>query len=411
MIRHLARSIALVLAGGLSRAAQAADQSVDPADWPGVLSEAKGQTVYFHAWGGSDNINRYLEWAGEELLERYGVTVKQVKLDDTAKAVSAVVAEKAAGRNAGGSVDLVWINGENFAAMKKQGLRLTPGWAEKLPNWAYVDHENQPTIRTDFTVPTEGMESPWGGARLVFFHDTARTTPESMPKSARDLAAWAAKNPGRFSYPQPPDFIGSSFLKQVLVELIDDPEKLGGPVDEASFAADTKPLFDYLDGLHPNLWRQGKAYPKNYPDMKQKLADGELDITFAFNPAEASAAIANGELPDTVRSFVFEAGTLGNTHFVAIPYNANAKAGALVLADFLMSPEAQARKQDPAVWGDPTVLAMAKLAPEDRAAFAAIDLGVATLKPEELGPARAEPHPDWMTRIEAEWIRRYGAAN
>ena len=145
--------------------------------------------------------------------------------------------------------------------------------------------------------------------------------------------------------------------------------------------------------------------------MKQKLADGELDIIFAFNPSEASAGIASGELPDTVRSFTYTEGTLGNTHFVAIPYNASAKAGALVLANFLISPEAQARKQDPSVWGDPTVLSMDKLSAEDRAAFDALDLGIATLKPDELGPALDEPHPDWMERIEGEWLKRYGAAN
>ena len=129
------------------------------------------------------------------------------------------------------------------------------------------------------------------------------------------------------------------------------------PVDEATFETVTAPLFDYLDQLNPLLWRSGRAFPQNYPAMRQLLADGEVDIIFAFNPAEASSAIASGELPDTVRSFTFPGGTLANTHFVAIPYNANAKAGALVLADFLLSPEAQARKQDPKVWGDPTVLA------------------------------------------------------
>ena len=76
-----------------------------------------------------------------------------------------------------------------------------------------------------------------------------------------------------------------------------------------------------------------------------------------------------------------------------------------------MSPQAQARKQDPAVWGDPTVLAIHKLQPEDRARFDAIDLGVATLRPEELGPALDEPHPSWMERIETEWKRRYGVGN
>jgi putative thiamine transport system substrate-binding protein len=391
--------------------ASAQTAAPDPSDWPAVLEAARGQTVYFNAWGGADNINAYLEWAAQEMETRFDVEVVHVKLDDTATAVAKVVAEKAAGRDEGGSVDLIWINGENFASMKEQGLLLSPGWATALPNWSLVDIENQPTIETDFTIPTEGLESPWGGAKLVFFYDSARTDAADLPDSILELLEWAKANPGRFSYPQPPDFIGSSFLKQALSELIDDRAKLLKPVDEASFEADVEPLFAYLDELTPALWRAGEAYPQNYPDMKQKLADGELDIIFAFNPAEASAGIASGELPDTVRSFTFSGGTLGNTHFLAIPYNANAKAGALVLADFLLSPEAQARKQDPAFWGDPTVLSLAKLSQDDRERFEMIELGVATLSPDQLGPVLDEPHPTWMERIEEEWLRRYAAGN
>ena len=390
---------------------QALAADPDPADWNTVVDEARGQTVYFNAWGGAQNINAYLEWAGNELQKRYGVKLVHVKLDDTAHAVAKVVAEKAAGRNEGGSVDLIWINGENFASMKRQDLLLSPGWAEELPSWQFVDIENKPTIRTDFTIPVEGLESPWGMAKLVFFHDSAKTEATTMPKSAQELLDWAKAHPGRFTYPQPPDFVGSSFLKQVLSELAADRYALQLPVEEAAFETATKPLFDYLDALNPVLWRSGKAFPQNYPAMKQLLADGEVDIIFAFNPSEASSAIAGGELPETVRSFTFPAGTLANTHFVAIPYNAAAKAGALVTADFLLSPEAQARKQDPKVWGDPTVLAVDRLAADDKARFDALDLGIATLKPDELGPALDEPHPSWMERLESEWKRRYGAAN
>ena len=64
----------------------------------------------------------------------------------------------------------------------------------------------------------------------------------------------------------------------------------------------------------------------------------------AFNPAEASAAIEAGRLPETVRTFILEDGTIGNTHFVAIPFNAAHKEGAMVVADFLLSPEAQAQE-------------------------------------------------------------------
>jgi putative thiamine transport system substrate-binding protein len=405
------KKLLLAAAAFATMTLQALAGEPDPDKWQEVLADARGETVYFNAWGGAENINAYIEWAGQELQKRYGVKLVHVKLDDTANAVAKVVAEKAAGRNEGGTVDLVWINGENFSSMKRQQLLFSPGWAEKLPNWRFVDVEDKPTIRADFTIPVEGLESPWGMAKLVFFHDMAHTDPASLPKSAKDLLAWAKQNPGRFTYPQPPDFIGSSFLKQVLSELVADRSVLLKPVNEASFEKTVAPLFSYLDELNPLLWRGGKAFPQNYPAMKQLLADNEVDIIFAFNPSEASSAIANGELPDTVRSFTFPGGTLANTHFVTIPYNAAAKAGALVAADFLISPEAQARKQDPQIWGDPTVLAVSKLDAADRANFDALDLGVATLKPDELGPALDEPHPSWMDRIETEWKRRYGAAN
>lgn len=410
-MRSLITTIAAAITASVFAVAQASAADPDPADWHAVLAAAKGQTVYWNAWGGSQNVNAYIAWAGDEMKRRFGVTVVDVKVDDTANAIAKVVAEKAAGKDAGGSVDLIWINGENFVAMKRRHLLFSPGWAAALPNWKYVDVENKPTILTDFTVPTDGLESPWGGAKLVFFYDSARTAKADLPDSAEDLLAWAKANPGRFSYPAPPDFIGSSFLKQALYELTPDKEKLYRPVDDATFETDVEPLFAYLDKLTPLLWREGRAYPKNYPEMKQKLADGELDIIFAFNPSEASSAIAAGELPDTIRSFTFSGGTLANTHFVTIPYNASAKAGALVLANFLISPEAQLRKQDPRIWGDPTVLSMKKLPESDRRAFADLPLGVATLPPDKLGPQIAEPDASWMERIETEWRKRYGVAN
>ena len=382
--------------------------AIDVSDWDAVKKEARGQTVYFNAWGGADNINAFIDWAAGRLAQEYGVTLKHVKLEDTASAVATVLAEKTAGRDMEGSIDLIWINGENFAAMKRGSLLFAPGWAETLPNWSLVDWENKPTIRTDFTVPVEGLESPWGGAKLVFFHDSANTKREALPDSFSELVEWTKSNPGRFSYPAPPDFIGSSFLKQALVESVEDPTILSKEADDATFERAAAPLFAALDAMTPNLWRGGRAYPRNYPAMTQLLADNAIDIAFAFNPADASAAIADGRLPDTVRSFTFSGGTLGNTHFVAIPYNASAKAGALVAANFLLSPEAQARKQDPNVWGDPTVLAMGKLEPEDKARFDALELGIATLAPADLGPLLSEPHPSWTERLEREWLRRYG---
>ncbi|MEM6676937.1 MAG: ABC transporter substrate-binding protein [Pseudomonadota bacterium] len=398
------RPTALLTALTLAIAAPASAEP-DPTDWPAVLEEARGQTVYWHAWGGDQRINAYIDWAGQEAADRFGVEVVHVKLSDTAEAVSRVLAEKTAGTLEGGAVDLIWINGENFAAMKEADLLFGP-WAEDIPAFAYVDVTGKPTTVSDFTVPTDGLEAPWGMAQIVFYHDTA-ITPEP-PRSIAALADWAAQNPGRFAYPEPPDFLGTTLLKQALYGLMADPSLLASPVDEAAYEAAVAPLWTYLDALTPNLWRAGRAYPQNGARLRQLLADGEIEIAFSFNPSEASSAIANFELPETVRTYVLDGGTIGNTSFVAIPFNASAKAGAMVLADFLLSPEAQARKQDPLYWGNFTVLDVAALPAPERARFAALDLGIATLPPEALVPVLPEPHPSWMVQIEQDWTERYG---
>ena len=378
----------------------------DPKDWDAVLNEAQGQTVYWNAWGGSTTTNDFISWVGSRVSEEYGVTLQHVKLTDTADAVARVVAEQTAGTDDGGAIDMIWINGANFSAMKEADLLFGP-FAEDLPNWAFVDVEGK-TVTTDFTVPTDGYESPWAMAQVVFIYDS-ETLPEP-PKSALALLEWAAANPGRFTFPQPPDFLGTTFLKQMAIELVDDPSVLQLPAGD-TYTQVTQPMWEWLDEITPHLWRSGRAYPQTGPRQLQLINDGEVDLAISFSPGEATAAIANEQLPETARTFVLDNGTLGNASFVAIPYNASAKAGAMVVANFLLSPEAQLRAQTPDILGYGTVLDMDALSPQDRAAFDALDLGIATLSPADLGTALPEPHPSWMTRIEAEWTERYGVAN
>lgn len=370
-----------------------------------VRERARGQRVYFNHWGGSPQINDYVAWAGGELRARFGVELVSVKVTDIAETVARILAEKTAGRTTGGSVDLVWINGENFKSMKDNGLLYGP-ITPLLPNFALVDTVGKPTTLVDFTVPTDGLEAPWGMAQFVLFYDTARLP--DPPRSLAALLGWAAAHPGRFTYPAPPDFIGSTFLKHVLWATIDDPRRLERPADPAAFEAAAAGVWAWLDALRPHLWREGTTYPANKEALHQLLDDGEVDLSMAFNPAEASSLIRAGRLPATVRTYLFDTGTIANTHFLAIPFNAAAREGALVAIDFLLSPEAQARKQDERIWGDPTVLDLDRLEPADRGRFDALERGPATLPPEALRPVLPEPHPSWMELLEEGWLRRYG---
>ncbi|WP_246148450.1 ABC transporter substrate-binding protein [Skermanella pratensis] len=401
--------LAAVVAAGLNLGAVPAGAQAPSSptpDWDATLAAARGKTVFWNAWAGDPRINDYIGWVGGQVRDRFGIDLRHVKVTDTADVVSRVLAEKAAGKDRGGSVDLVWINGENFAAMKENGLLHGP-FVDRLPNAALIDTEGKPTTTVDFTIPTDGMEAPWGMAQFVFVHDGDQVA--APPRSAAALLDWTKENPGRFTYPGPPDFIGSTFLKQMLVEVAADPARLQKPADDADFDLVTAPLWSFLEQLHPNLARGGRSFPASGPALKQMLADGEVAMGLSFHPGEASRDIAGGLLPSSVRTFVLERGTIGNTHFVAIPYNANALEAAMVVADFLLSPEAQLRKQDPGVWGDFTVLDLDRLKPEDRRRFDALPRGEATLSDEELGTPQPEPHPSWMVRIEQQWTKRYGS--
>lgn len=397
--RLLAALPSLALLPVVPHLAHAQTAAAEP--WSAVEARARGQTVWFNAWGGSAVINTYLQWVAGELRSRHGITLEHVKVTDTAEVVRRVRGEKAAGRNADGSVDLVWINGENFLTMKREGLLFGP-WAEQLPHARLIDTEGKPTTRVDFGEPVDGMESPWGMAQLTFFADRSRV-PEP-PRSSAALLAWARANPGRFSYPRPPAFHGTTFLKQLLLDVGTDRAALAQPHTAEAFDRVTAPLWRALDELHPHLWRQGRQFPANAAAQRQMVADGELHIAITFNPNDAANEIAARRLPDTVQSFQFDSGTVGNTHFVAIPFNARAREAAQVTANFLLSPQAQARKADISHWGDPTVLALNRLTPAERALFDAAQRPGQVTRP---APVLREPHASWVDPIEREWLRRY----
>jgi putative thiamine transport system substrate-binding protein len=375
-------------------------------DWSQVTAKARGQTVYFNAWAGDEKTNAFIAWAAGEMKVRYDVNVNHVRLKDTSEAVTRVVAEKAAGRNSDGTVDLIWLNGPNFLAMKQQGLLHGPV-AQALPNFKWVDTVNKRSNVIDFTTPVDGYAVPWKLAQIVFVYDSARIKSADVPRSAGELLEWSRKNPGRLTHPKVSNFLGATFLKQALYELTPDTALLQQPASDDNFAAATAALWAWYDQLRPTLWRKGTQFPDNGSAQRQLLNDGEIDITLSFNPAEAAVSVAGGQLPASVRTFTMRKGTIGNTSFVAIPYNAAHKEGALLLANFLLEPATQARAQDIQSMGSVNVLDLARLSAADRALFDKLTPSAALPTPAELGKPLLEPHASWMTRIAAEWQRRY----
>lgn len=370
-------------------------------DWDDTIQEARGKTVDWYMWGGSPAVNGYVNgYLAEELKKRYDITLRQVPVKDIGEIVSKLLVEKQAGKRENGSADLLWINGENFRTCKNQDLLHGP-FAEQLPNSRYVDWEN-PAVKNDFGTPVEYMESPWGSAQLVMIYDSARL--QEVPRSIPALLDWIEAHPGRFTYPAPPDFTGSAFLRHIFYQVSGSPLKWQGQYEEKELDEALRKTYNRLAGLKKSLWRQGSTYPDSPVRLNTLFVDGEIDFSFSYNQGEASRNILDGLFPDTVRTYVFDEGTLANTHFVAIPFNAGDKAAAMVVADFLLSPEAQLEKSKPEVWGDFPAISASRLEPEIQQEFANRPQGIATLSDDEL---QAHQLPEMvsaiLTRLEKGW--------
>lgn len=383
-VRSLALVVLLALCAGLTACGDDGDGGSASAPREGfaaVEEAAQGQTVRWWMYGGDARVNAYVDEYVIPAAREAGVTLRRVPVADTADAVRRVVAQRRAGETSGGAVDMIWINGENFASGKEAGLWL-PDWAGALPNARYLDPAD-PSLTRDFQVPAEGQEAPWSRAAFVFAHDAQR-----VPEPPADLDAlleYARANPGRVTYPAPPDFTGSAFVRLVVAELGEDA------------------AFDYLRELKPLMYREGESFPTSEAELNELFANGQVDFAMSYDANFINSAVLKGQFPETARPFVLAPGALANVSFVTIPADASSPEGAQVVANLLLGPELQARKADPAVLGNPTVLDVERVPEAARDAFAPVTGSPYYLA--DLGATVEEFAADRVAPLEERWER------
>lgn len=370
--------------------------------WDQILGKAKGGTANWFLYGGGQTTNDYVDkFVTPRMKEQFGITVKRVPVTATVDGVNKVLAEKQAGKTTDGSVDMIWINGENFRTMAEANI-LFGGWSKALPNAIYIPW-NQPSVANDFGYPVNEREAPWGKAQFVMIYDSAKV--QNPPTSFKALEEWMKANPGKFAYAAPPDFTGSVFVRHVFYEMTGGWQQFEGPFNEQVYTQKAPATWDYLNRIKPYLWQKGATYPESQPKLDQLFADGEVSSTMSYNTNAASQAITMGTYPKTVRSYLLDAGTIANTHYQAIPFNAANKEAALVLANFLESPAAQIEKAKVEVWGDSPVVDPNTLPPTDKATLLALPRGAATL-PDAALAAKALPElqAPYLLRIDKDWM-------
>ena len=397
----VAASLCVVLlgcAGGAAETAPSNAAALAKEPWTSVLARARGTAVVLRMWRGDPAINAYVdEWVGPRMRSLYGVDVRAVE-GQGAELVNALVTEREATGAHAGTASLVWINGDTFAQMRREDLLAGP-WTGCLPNARLVDVAS-PIIRRDFEQDPAGYESPWGMVQFALIYDPARTP--DPPRSIPALATWIRSHPGRFTHDQ--QFTGMTFLKGIMYGVSGGVEAFQGGFDEAKYRAGRDRLLAWLKPLTPFFWRSGATYPPDVAAMHRLFANGEIDFTMSDNQNEVVAKVRQGVLPEGARALVLDEGTIANAHYLGIPVNAPNAAGAMVLADFLLSPEAQLEKLRGAVWGDGTVLDVAALPAPWPSRFAMV-LADAEALPREVLAARARPEvdPRYHARLLEDW--------
>ncbi len=397
--------VSTILAGGCRRQTAQVVDPVQPAQlatmsWNELTQRARGTTVNFAMWSGDEARNRYFrEAVAGEVQRRLGIELRIVPLSDAADAVNKLLNERLAGRLTGGSIDMIWINGENFRTAR-QGQVLWGPFAEHLPGLRFYAESAR---NRDFGTLIEGYEAPWQRAQFVLAYDSKRVA--APPRTIADLRDWIRSHPGRFTYPAPPDFTGSAFIRHLLCHFGGGAEKFENGFDEQLYQQAAEATMAWLNDTRPFLWRRGETYPSSPQEAERLFVNNEIDFVMSYAPSFASEKIARGDFPQSVRTFVFESGTIGNYSYLAIPFNAANTAGALVTIDYLMSPEAlldQARALGIVFPHEP-----GRLSPEDQSRVGNLPRGPATLTAEELA-RHLLPEADsrYLERLEKDWRER-----
>lgn len=358
-----------------------------------MVEEAKGSTVTFYGWGGDENLN---EWLDNEfapvMKEKYDITMERVPMD--IEQVLSQLSGEIEGGEKDGSIDMIWINGENFQSAKENNMLYGP-FTDKLPNFnEYVDAESE-DVTLDFAYPIEGYEAPYGKAQVVMIADTA-VTPD-LPTSAEALEEFVKKYPGKVTYPALPDFTGSAFVRNIIYEICGYEQFLDMEADKETVREAVEPAMEYLRGLNPYLWNEGKTFPDSFTTLDNMFADGEVVLNMTYDAYTTGIKIADGTYTDTTESFQFDKGTIGNTNFMAIAANSGNKAGAMVAINEMLSPEIQADRYEQLKVIP--VLDNSKLTDEQKAAFDQVDLGEGTIPQDELLSKRLPEMPAELVPI------------
>ncbi len=372
---------------------QAPYKDIASMSWTEIEKQAHGKNVTMQMWMGDAKINQYIKnYIVPKVKKEHNINL-QIIDGQGSSIVQLLMTEQQANKSKS-DLDLLWINGETFYQLKQIKALFGP-WTNLLPNSKFIDFKN-PFIGTDFQQPIQGYEMPWGNVQMAIIYNSEKV--QNPPQTREELLDFVKKNPNIFTFDN--QFTGLTFLKALLIDISGSKEELSGKFNQEKYSKYSTELWKYINELKPYLWRKGAVFPESVAQMHQLFANGELWFTLSNNDAEVDSKIQEGLFPKSSMAYVPSFGSIQNSHYIGIPVNSGNKEAAMVVANTLISVEAQAKKMDPTVWGDGTILDLSKLSENDKIKFERIPTRKKSPKRVEIQTkALKELAPEYMVKL------------
>lgn len=294
-------------------------------DWAAIEEAAKAEgEVTFTVW--------YNEAGFTELLklftDKYGIKVNMVISDEEA------VVQKALAEKDGkvGTLDVAVVPntvktlldakimyGPIMDKMESADL-LDPGLSQYQEG---VDHQ--------------GYVVPFYLNQTGFLYNSNKFSPADLPQNWDDLNAYIQANPKKFGICVPEKGgSGQAFTMLAIQEITGGLEQYYGDIDaDESKTASWEKVWAWFNENEDKI-----TLTTSNNDSISRLNQGELDLIVAWTD-DTAVARAAGELGDQAVMYIPEMGTAGGGDTLGVFANAEHKAAALLLVNWLLSNEAQ----------------------------------------------------------------------
>lgn len=219
-----------------------------------------------------------------------------------------------------------------FVPMAAQAGLLTAVTADEIP--AFND------------IPADVVEAggtggiAYRGSVVLLAYDT--DTIPTPPKTLDALLDWIQKNPGEFTYNSPKSGgSGSAFVATVLDKYVSEDARAKMTVGyEKELESEWTEGFATLRSLNPYVYQNG-FYPNGNQQTLDLLASGEISMAPVWSDMFISGK-KNGAIGESVDyTQIADPSFTGSAAYVGIPAASPRQEGALKLANFVLTPEAQ----------------------------------------------------------------------